>query len=117
MGEVEPFPSRQHRIEKGEPRPAPAARPAQNGQRPPAAAQKPRGAGRAPALTAELDTDLQAHAEAAIQTFRSSFAAVLAEESPATRERLRRAASDLMRAAARTTIVLDRVNAGGKHRG
>jgi hypothetical protein len=114
MGEVQPFPSREHRIEKGEPRPAPAARPAQNGRRPPAAAQKPPGAGRAPALTAELDAELQAHTEAAIQAFRSSFAAALAEGSPATRERLRRAASDLMRAAARTTIVLDRVNAGGK---
>jgi hypothetical protein len=65
-------------------------------------------------LTAELDVALQAHAEAAIQTFRSSFAAALAEGSPETRERLRRAASDLMRAAARTTIILDRVNAGGK---
>jgi hypothetical protein len=30
------------------------------------------------------------------------------------RERLRQAASNLMRAAARTTIVLDRLDAGGK---
>ncbi len=117
MGDVQPLPSRQPRIEQLEPRRAPAASPGPNGQRPPAAEQKPLGAGRAPALTAGLDAQLQAHAEAAIQAFRSSFNAALAEGSPATQERLRQAASDLMRAAARTTIVLDRVNAGGKRRG
>jgi hypothetical protein len=117
MGEVQSFPPHQHRIEKDEPRLPPAARPGQNSERPRAALQKPSGAGLAPALTAGLDLELQAHAEAAIQTFRSSFSAVLTEGSPATRERLRQAASDLMRAAARTTIVLDRVNAGGKRRG
>lgn len=111
MSELQPLALRQHRIEKDEPRPAPAARPVQNGQRPLMAAQKPAGAARASALTAELDAELQAHTEAAIQAFRSSFAAALAEGSPASRERLRQAASDLMRAAARTTIVLDRANA------
>jgi len=65
-------------------------------------------------LTAELDPELQAYAEAAIQTFRSSFDAALAENSPVTRERLRQAASNLMRAAARTTIVLDRLSTGAK---
>jgi hypothetical protein len=65
-------------------------------------------------LTAELDPELQAYAEAAIQTFRSSFDAALGENSPVTRERLRQAASNLMRAAARTTIVLDRLDAGVK---
>jgi transposase-like protein len=115
MSELQPLALRQHRIEKSEPRAAPAARPAQNGQRPLMAAQKPPGVARTPALTAELDVELQAHTEAAIQAFRSSFAAALAEGSPATRERLRQAASDLMRAAARTTIVLDRVSADGKH--
>jgi hypothetical protein len=117
MGEVQPFPPRQHRIEKDEPRLAPTARPEQNLERPRAAPQKPPGAGRTPALTAGLDVELQADAETAIQTFRSSFSAVLTEGSPATRERLRQAASDLMRAAARTTIVLDRVNAGSKRQG
>ena len=72
MGEAQPFPLQQHRIEKGEPRSGPSARPAVvNGQRPLAAAQKPIGAARAPALTAELDAALQAHTEAAIQAFRS----------------------------------------------
>jgi hypothetical protein len=52
--------------------------------------------------------------ETAIQEFRSSFAAVLAEGSLASRAQLRQAAHDLMRAAARTTIVLDRVNVGAK---
>jgi hypothetical protein len=65
-------------------------------------------------LTAELDPGLQAYVEAAIQTFRSSFDAALAENSPVTRERLRQAASNLMRAAARTTIVLDRLSTGAK---
>jgi acyl-CoA reductase-like NAD-dependent aldehyde dehydrogenase len=64
--------------------------------------------------SAELDAALRAHAEAAIQTFRSGFDAALAENSPVMRERLRQAASNLMRAAARTTIVLDRLDAGGK---
>jgi hypothetical protein len=114
MGEVERFPSGRHRIEQTEPRPAPAVRPEQNDERPPVAKQKPSLAGRAPALTAGLDAALQAHSEAAIQVFRSAFSAALSEGSLAACERLREAAADLMRAAARTTIVLDRVNAGGK---
>jgi hypothetical protein len=109
MGEIQAFPLRQHHPQKGETRSGAVASPAVNGQRPLAAPQKPLRAARAPALTAELDAALQAHAEAAIQAFRSSFAAALAEGSPANREQLRQAAADLMRAAARTTIVLDRV--------
>ncbi|HUC12434.1 MAG TPA: hypothetical protein VL985_18720 [Stellaceae bacterium] len=58
-----------------------------------------------------LDDALHLRAEAAIALFRSSFDAALAEGSPDVRERLRQAASDLMRVAARTTIVLDRLNA------
>ena len=46
--------------------------------------------------------------------FRSSFDAALMEGSPGVRERLRQAAADLMRVAARTTIVLDRVTAGAE---
>jgi len=114
LSQAQPSPSRYPRSEKAGRPSSPAAKPAQNGQRPIAAAQKPLGAGRAPALTAELDAALQTHAETAIQEFRSSFAAALAEGSPATRERLRQAAADLMRAAARTTIVLDRLNAAAK---
>jgi transposase-like protein len=115
--ELQPVPMRQHRIEKGETRPVAGVRPVvANRQRPPAAAQEPLGAARAPALTAELDAALQAHVEAAIQSFRSSFTAALAESSPASRERLREAAALLMRAAARTTIVLDRLTASGKSR-
>ncbi len=65
-----------------------------------------------PAATPGLDSELHNRAEAAIATFRSSFDAALNEGSPVVRERLRQAASDLMRVAARTTMVLDRVNAG-----
>jgi transposase-like protein len=109
---VHPQPAAEKTLQR--PSPAAGLRPAVNGERPPAAAQKPLGAARAPALTAELDAALQAHVEAAIQSFRSSFGAALAEASPASRERLRQAAAGLMRAAARTTIVLDRVTAAGK---
>jgi len=66
------------------------------------------------ALMAGLDAELHADSEAAIQAFRSSFDAALAENSLVTRERLRQAASDLMRVAARTTIVIDRLNAGAR---
>jgi hypothetical protein len=75
----------------------------------PAPAQ--RAAGRNSAFTAGLDRELHGRAEAAIAAFRSSFDAALAEGSTDVRQRLRQAASDLMRVAARTTIVLDRLNA------
>jgi hypothetical protein len=75
----------------------------------PAAPQ--RAAGRTSAFTAGLDDELHGRAEAAIAAFRSSFDAALEEGSPGVRQRLRQAASDLMRVAARTTIVLDRLNA------
>jgi hypothetical protein len=68
-------------------------------------------AGRALASTDGLDSELHDRAEAAIEAFRSCFNAALAEGSPHERARLRQAASDLMRVAARTTIVLDRLNA------
>ena len=58
-----------------------------------------------------LDSELHDRAEAAIEIFRSCFDAALAEGSPRERARLREAASNLMRVAARTTIVLDRLNA------
>jgi transposase-like protein len=74
-------------------------------------APPPRAAGRNSAFTAGLDQELHGRAEAAIAAFRSSFDAALAEGSPDVRHRLRQAASDLMRVAARTTIVLDRLNA------
>ena len=73
-----------------------------------------RAGGRPSAFTAGLDRDLHGRAEAAIAAFRSSFDAALAESSPDVRERLRQAASDLMRVAARTTIVLDRLNANAQ---
>jgi transposase-like protein len=66
---------------------------------------------RASALAPALDNELHGRAEAAIEAFRSSFDAALAEASPVVRQRLREAASDLMRVAARTTIVLDQLNA------
>jgi hypothetical protein len=67
-----------------------------------------------PAPLPGLDNELHLRAEAAIALFRSSFDAALVEGSPSVRERLRQAASDLMRVAARTTIVLDRLNAGAE---
>jgi hypothetical protein len=63
------------------------------------------------ASTAELDRQLFRCAEVAIEAFRSSFDAALAEGSLVTHRCLREAASDLMRVAARTTIALDRLNA------
>jgi hypothetical protein len=106
------------RVEKSGPEFAAHMEPAQSGRGPVSAPQKQlgkrHGAGRAAALTAELDPELQAYAEAAIEAFRASFDEALVQRSAATRERLRRAASDLMRAAARTTIVLDRLDASAK---
>ncbi len=61
-----------------------------------------------------LDSDLHTRAETAISLFRSSFDAALAEGSLEVRERLRQAATDLMRVAARTTMVLDRLNASNE---
>ena len=75
------------------------------------ASHKPK---RKSAMSAGLDQELHGRAEAAIEAFRSSFDAALMEGSVAVRERLRQAASDLMRVAARTTIVLDRLNASGE---
>jgi hypothetical protein len=115
MGDEQEFPLRQPRLERRDASSTLGPRPASTGQGPRAAAHQPAAGVRPPALTADLDAGLQAHAEAAIQAFRSSFVAALAEGSAATLERLRQAAADLMRAAARTTIVLDRLNAGGKH--
>jgi hypothetical protein len=99
-----------------EQRPAPSEhRLAPIEQRPVTALQQhrgpPRTADRALASTDGLDSELHERAEAAIETFRSCFDAALAEGSPHERARLRQAASDLMRVAARTTIVLDRLNA------
>jgi hypothetical protein len=61
--------------------------------------------------TAGLDRELRDRAEAAIAAFRSSFVAALTESSPVAYQRLRQAASDLMRVAAQTTMVLDRLHA------
>jgi hypothetical protein len=95
------------------------APPMQNGRPQPTAPQQPSGVprstARASAFTAGLDNELHGRAEAAIAAFRSSFDAALAEGSPHVRRQLRQAASDLMRVAARTTIVLDRLNAAAEH--
>jgi len=113
----------EQRLAPSEPRPVPSEqRPVSSGQRPVPSEQRPvpelqqhRGplhaASRALASTDGLDSELHDRAEAAIETFRSCFDAALAEGSPHDRARLRQAASDLMRVAARTTIVLDRLNA------
>lgn len=95
--------------------PTPPANPALRSERQPTAEPRHPGSppttGRALAFTEGLDSELHERAEAAIETFRSCFDAALAEGSPNERARLRQAASDLMRVAARTTIVLDRLNA------
>jgi transposase-like protein len=64
--------------------------------------------------TPGLDRELHSRAETAIEMFRSSFDAALEEGSAGVRARLREAAADLMRVAARTTIVLDRATAGAE---
>ena len=108
----------EHRDRGSEPGFAPPMAPAPAEPNRAAAPQAQRGktqpVRRAVALTAGLDAELRADAEAAIQAFRSSFDVALAENVPITRERLRQAASDLMRVAARPTIVLDRLNAGAR---
>jgi len=106
----------EQRLAPSEPRPVPSGqRPVPSEQRPVPELQQHRGplhaASRALASTDGLDSELHDRAEAAIETFRSCFDAALAEGSPHDRARLRQAASDLMRVAARTTIVLDRLNA------
>ena len=123
-GEIKLFPNRSNEPTGGGSRePAPPAKgpahgqqqPAHSEQRPAAEPQRhsgtPRMPGRALAFTDGLDRELHERAEAAIETFRLCFDAALAEGSPHERARLRQAASDLMRVAARTTIVLDRLNA------
>lgn len=94
-----------------EPRPVPepVLSPTPGGQSQPLRARQE--AVRTRGLTGGLDYELHGRAEAAIAAFRSSFDAALAERSPTVRQRLRQAAADLMRVAARTTIVLDRLNA------
>ena len=89
----------------------PSAAPARSEQRIPTAPQEPAQTIGRPAGSDGLDIELHDRAEAAIEAFRSSFDAALAEGSPGDRARLREAASNLMRVAARTTIVLDRLNA------
>ena len=85
---------------------------ARSAQRMPTTSQEPfHTIGRAAAGSDGLDIELHDRAEAAIEAFRSSFDAALAEGSPRERARLREAASNLLRVAARTTIVLDRLNA------
>jgi cold shock CspA family protein len=61
------------------------------------------------ALAAEFDRELRSEVDAAIAAFQGAFDAALADGRSETLELLRRAASDLMRAGARTTIVLERV--------
>jgi len=89
--------------------------PTTNGRPRPAIPQKTlgdhRSGGRSSAFTASLDRELHGRVEAAIAAFRSSFDAAIAEGSPQVHQQLRQAASDLMRVAARTTIVLDRLTA------
>jgi len=85
--------------------------PAHSGQQSPIIPQQSSRAASRAAGSEGLDSELLDRAEAAIETFRLCFDAALAEGSPRERARLREAASNLMRVAARTTIVLDRLNA------
>ncbi|MFO1060666.1 MAG: cold shock domain-containing protein [Dongiaceae bacterium] len=63
------------------------------------------------ALSASLDAALRTEIEETINAFRSAFDAALSEGSTEAHAALRSAASDLMRAGARTTIVLERLAA------
>jgi hypothetical protein len=108
--EQRPVPSEQ-RPAPSEQRPAPSEQRLAPSEQRPVPSGPPATAGRALASTDGLDSELHERAEAAIETFRSCFDAALADASPHDRARLRQAASDLMRVAARTTIVLDRLNA------
>jgi len=108
--EAAPSETRQAAVLPVEPRPvSEPPRPTCGGQSQPLLT--PQEAVRARGFTGGLDYELHGRAEAAIAAFRSSFDAALAERSPTVRQRLRQAAADLMRVAARTTIVLDRLNA------
>jgi transposase-like protein len=90
----------------------PAAAPIHTEQHAVILPQQPfRTVGRTSAGSDGLDSELHERAEAAIENFRSCFDAALAVGSSRERARLREAASNLMRVAARTTIVLDRLNA------
>jgi hypothetical protein len=96
-----------------EPQPAcKVVSPPMGGRSQPTASERTGGQGSA--LTAGLDRDLHGKAETAIAAFRSCFDAALTESSPGVRHQLRQAASDLMRVAARTTIVLDRLSANAE---
>ena len=107
---VELRPARDREISSGQPmtngRPRPVI--------PEQAFGSSRSGGRSSVFTAGLDRELHGRAEAAIAAFRSSFDAALAEGSPRLHQQLRQAASDLMRVAARTTIVLDRLTASAE---
>jgi cold shock CspA family protein/transposase-like protein len=61
------------------------------------------------ALTAEFDMELRSEVDAAIAAFEGAFDAALGDRRSENLELLRRAASDLTRAGARTTIVLERL--------
>jgi len=110
MQPVEPRPARDREFSSGQP--TTNGRPRQ--AIPQQILRTPRSGGRSSAFTAGLDRELHGRVEAAIAAFRSSFDAALAEGSPQVHQQLRRAASDLMRVAARTTIVLDRLNANAE---
>src|SRR5712691_6611109 len=116
--EIRASPTVTGELQAGRDRGLAPARLTQHQQREAGSAQQqpgtPRKMAGAPAFTAGLDSELQGRAEVAIEAFRSSFDAALSEGSPIVRQRLRQAASDLMRVAARTTIVLDKLNANAE---
>jgi len=119
-GELRPAPARPSDL-RANPTPVGRDRESTSAIRPAQGAAQQSGGGplaaaKTSAVTAGLDNELHDRAEAAIEAFRSSFNAALAEGSPDVREQLRQAASDLMRVAARTTIVLDRLNANTERR-
>jgi hypothetical protein len=89
------------------PRPAPIER------RPAAIAEIPWPAPgvKSSALRANLDDELRGAAASAIAEFLLNFDAALAEPTRESYQQLRQSAAELMRVAARTTIVVDRVSA------
>ncbi|HWK47793.1 MAG TPA: hypothetical protein VNT30_23925 [Stellaceae bacterium] len=93
------------------PQPAPAQPAAQNQPAPAFFEQSAQRAQVPAALTARLDDELRAQANGAVDIFRNAFDAAMASDAREVRQQLRQAAADLMRVAARTTIVLERLEA------
>jgi transposase-like protein len=80
-------------------------------RRPAPPAQMPAPSGKSSALRANLDDQLRAAAETAMADFLQRFDTAASEQTSEAYQQLRQSAGELMRIAARTTIVVDRLGA------